>query len=214
MLGLVLTLLVVFGGVQASELYERNVNFLSASQSHSFLGLDRQRLFKRQEFAPPIDPSILNFTHGVASGDPAPTSVILWTRLAPQQDNDISNVTVEGPVELYNHDTEQYVEASTAPVCADYRIAIDEAFSSVVDSGRVYTTSEIDYTIKIEARNLSPFTRYYYHFSACDGGARSPVGRTKTLPAEDDDVESVRLAVYSCANWRMLPLGEIADKSN
>ncbi|TKX20144.1 putative PhoD-like phosphatase-3 [Elsinoe australis] len=201
MLSSVLTLLVAFSGVQASGLYERNVNFRSASQSHSFLGLDRQRLFKRQEFAPTIDSSILNFTHGVASGDPAPTSVILWTRLAPQQDNDRSNVTVEGPVELYNHNTAQYVEASTAPVCADYRVAIDESFSSVVDSGRVYTTSEIDYTIKIEARNLSPFTRYYYQFSACDGEARSPVGRTKTLPAEDDDVESVKLAVYSCANW-------------
>ncbi|PNS17899.1 Alkaline phosphatase D [Sphaceloma murrayae] len=200
MLGHAIALLWVVGGVHANELYERNVNFLSASQGHSFLGLDRQRLFKRQ-LAPPVDSTSLNFTHGVASGDPAPDSVILWTRLSPQQDNDRSNVTVEGLVELYDHDNEQYIETSTAPICADYRVAIDEAFASVVDSGRVYTTSEIDYTIKVEAKNLSPFTRYYYQFSACDGQARSPVGRTKTLPDPDDDADNVRLAVYSCANW-------------
>ncbi|KAF2224420.1 PhoD-like phosphatase [Elsinoe ampelina] len=186
---------------QASELYERNVNFLSASTRHSFLGLDRHRLFKRQDASPPSNTSGLNFTHGVASGDPASDSVILWTRLAPQLDNDRSNVTVQGLVELFDHNNEKFVEASEAPICADYRVANDEDFSSLVDSGRVYTTSEIDYTIKVEARGLSPFTRYYYQFAACDGQARSPVGRTKTLPAEDEDVESVRLAVYSCANW-------------
>ncbi|KAG8625018.1 hypothetical protein KVT40_006769 [Elsinoe batatas] len=174
-------ILLLAATAQASELYERNVNFLSASARHSFLGLDRHRLFKRQEFIPPSNVSNLNFTHGVASGDPAPDSVILWTRLAPQLDNDRSNVTVQGLVELFDHNNEKFVAASEAPVCADYRVANDEDFLSVVDSGRVYTTSEIDYTIKVEAKRQSPFTRYYYQFAACDGQTRSPVGRTKTF---------------------------------
>lgn len=56
---------------------------------------------------------MLNFTHGVASGDPYPNSVILWTRLAPMFDNDDSNVTVSGFVPLYNHDTSEYVAMSS-----------------------------------------------------------------------------------------------------
>ncbi|KAH7044618.1 alkaline phosphatase-like protein [Macrophomina phaseolina] len=189
------------GVISAESLYERNMNFLSPSENHAGLGLNTNKLYKRQLSALPIDASQLIFTHGVASGDPAPDFVILWTRISPDTDNDRSNVTVEGFVPLYSHETEQYVEMSEAPVCADYQVGTDEAFSTVVDSGKVYTTSEIDFTVKVEARGLSPFTTYFYQFTVCDSENRSPIGRTKTMPAADDEVSEVSLAVFSCANW-------------
>ncbi len=64
-------------------------------------------------------------------------------------DNDKSNVTVSGYVPLYDHDNDAYVAHSLSPVCVDYKVAKDKAFSSVVDSGRVYTSSDVDYTIKV-----------------------------------------------------------------
>lgn len=56
---------------------------------------------------------------------------------------------------------------------------------------------------KFEAGNLKPFTTYYYQFNVCDSSKTSPVGRTKTAPSQDSEVnENVKLAVYSCSNYR------------
>lgn len=104
---------------------------------------------KRNDPQSPWDPANLNFTHGVASGDPYPDSVILWTRISPVVDNDKSNATVTGYVPLYNHDTQEYVALSKAPICVEYKVASDEELSDVVDSGTIYTSSDIDYTVKV-----------------------------------------------------------------
>jgi alkaline phosphatase D len=71
----------------------------------------------------------------------------------------------------------------------------------VCSKGRAYTSSDVDYTVKVEAKGLSPFTRYYYQFNVCDSDKKSPLGRTKTAPAVDDHVANVGLAVYSCSNY-------------
>lgn len=56
---------------------------------------------------------------------------------------------------------------------------------------------------KVEAKNLQPFTTYYYQFTVCDSTNTSPLGRTKTTPEKDATVKSpVRIAVYSCSNYR------------
>ena len=73
--------------------------------------------------------------------------------------------------------------------------------TQVVNSGMAYTTSDVDYTVKIEATGLQPFTNYYYQFSVCGADKKSTVGRTKTTPNPDDDTSALNLAVYSCANW-------------
>ena len=98
----------------------------------------------------------LNFTHGVASGDPYPDSVILWTRAAPTAESDRSNVTVEGTVPLYSHDTDPYVRADPHPVCLEWSVFEHGDHGkqgpgprAVVASGRAYTTSDIDYTVKV-----------------------------------------------------------------
>ncbi|KAF2120145.1 PhoD-like phosphatase-domain-containing protein [Lophiotrema nucula] len=181
--------------------YTKNINYRSPSEHHPALGVSIHKVVKRNNPASPWDPSKLNFTHGVASGDPYPDSVILWTRIAPSSDNDKSNATVSGYVPLYNHDTEEYIAVSKAPVCVEYKVSTDKECGDVVDSGTAYTTSDIDYTVKVEAKNLKPFTQYYYQFSVCNSDNKSPLGRTKTTPEADDDVTSVGIAVYSCSNY-------------
>src|SRR5262245_974712 len=110
------------------------------------------------------------FRQGVASGDPLSTSIILWTRVtAPAQS------TPEGV----------------------WEVAADRAFRRVVMRGTTATGWERDFTVKIDATGLKPSTPYYYRFAAL--GERSPIGRTKTMPASD--AAHLRLAVASCSNF-------------
>lgn len=65
--------------------------------------------------------------------------------------NDAANVTVDGTVALYSHETEQYVEqAGNKRVCVEYKVATDKALGSVVDQGTAYTTSDVDFTVKVK----------------------------------------------------------------
>ncbi len=143
------SLLIVGYAALALASYDGNMNYQSPSRRHEALGVAVHKVVKRQAPGPAQNPSRLNFTHGVASGDPYPDSVILWTRIAPMADNDRSNVTVNGTAPVYNHLTEPYVNASTSPVCVDYRVSADRDFGDVADSGTAYTSSDIDYTVKV-----------------------------------------------------------------
>lgn len=182
--------------------YTGNVNYFSPSLHHPSLGVSINKVAKRSSAGSPWDPAQLNFTHGVASGDPYEDSVILWTRISPSSDNDQSNVTVSGTAGLYNHDTDFYVSQSSAPVCVDWKISSTDDFAETADEGTAFTSSDIDYTVKVEAKKLLPFTTYYYQFTVCGSENASPVGRTKTIPSKDSSVDTaIRLAVYSCSNY-------------
>lgn len=133
----------------ASASWSKNLNYRSPSERHPALGISIHKVVKRNEPGSSYDASTLNFTHGVASGDPYPESVILWTRVAPQSDNSQSNVTVTGYAALYDHENEKYVQISKSPVCVEYKIASDKKLTKVVDSGRVYTSSDVDFTVKV-----------------------------------------------------------------
>ncbi|KAI1411215.1 phosphodiesterase/alkaline phosphatase D precursor [Hypoxylon sp. FL1857] len=175
----------------ASAAFTGNLNYFSPSRRHASLGVSISKVAKRTSPNTPWDPSQLNFTHGIASGDPYDDSVILWTRAAPSSDNNGSNVTVSGYVPLYDHSTEQYVAKSDSPVCVDWRISTSKSFENIIDSGTAYTSSDIDYTVK----NI-------YQFNVCNSNNTSPIGRTKTIPSANDEVsEPVRIAVYSCSNY-------------
>ncbi|CAD0089661.1 unnamed protein product [Aureobasidium vineae] len=136
----------------ATASWDDNINFNSHSLQHRDLGLDIAKTQKRTGLVARRTANFsdrqLNFTHGVASGDPYPKSVILWTRLAHSLASDRSNVTVSGDVEFYNHETEEYIRASKHKVCTQWRIASDANLTCVVDESTVYTTSDIDFTIK------------------------------------------------------------------
>ncbi|KAL2356927.1 phosphodiesterase/alkaline phosphatase D precursor [Cryomyces antarcticus] len=186
----------------ASASWAGNLNYRSPSEHHPGLGISIHKVAKRNVAnATAFTPAQLNFTHGVASGDPYPSSVILWTRISPAFDDDNSNITVSGYVPLYNHDTAEYVKASNAPVCVNYKVGLDQNFTRVISSGTAYTSSDIDYTVKVEATGLEPFTRYYYQFNVCNSTNVSPLGRTKTSPAISDYVSKIGLAIYSCSNY-------------
>ena len=145
--------IVAFAGAAVAS-YANNLNYRSPSHNHPSLGVSIHKVNKRNAGSAPYDASKLNFTHGVASGDPYPNSVILWTRLAPKPDIVNDNSTVSGDVPLYNpvpiqEENEKPPPASTAPICAEFKIATDKALGNVVDSGKIYTSSDLDYTLKV-----------------------------------------------------------------
>lgn len=136
--------------------YGSNLNYRSPSHNHPSLGISINKVVKRSTSPTArYDASALNFTHGVASGDPYPNSVILWTRCSPMSDDVNDNSTVSGtaplynPVPIYDDHNETLPTASKQAVCLNWKIATDKALSDVKDSGVVYTSSDVDYTVKV-----------------------------------------------------------------
>lgn len=130
--------------------WTKNINYRSPSEHHPGLGISLRKVNKRNVPGTQYDASQLAFTHGVASGDPYPDSVILWTRVAPVALNNLSvdsNTTVSGYVPLYGHGPAQNV--STAPVCVQFKVSKTPDFKIVESSGTAYTSSDIDYTVKV-----------------------------------------------------------------
>lgn len=86
-----------------------------------------------------------------------------------------------------------------------------------VTSRTAYTSSDIDYTLKVEAAGLELFTQYYYQFTVCNSKNSSPIGRTKTTPKANDKTGTISLAVYSCSNYNFgffNAFGNLAKKNS
>jgi alkaline phosphatase D len=119
------------------------------------------------------------FGLGVASGDPRPDSVILWSRLAPTplSEGDRSGMPADR-------------------VDVVWEVATDERLRRVVARG--VATAEVDagHSVHVEAAGLDPATDYHYRFRV--GDWTSPVGRTRTLPAPGDVPDRFTLAVANC----------------
>ncbi len=94
-----------------------------------------------------------SFQHGIASGDPLPDGIVLWTRVT----------TPDG-----------------APADVAWAVAEDASMQNVVQRGTFRTDAERDFTVKVDVRGLGAGKTYYYRFET--GGVTSPVGRTKTAP--------------------------------
>nr|WP_257004526.1 alkaline phosphatase D family protein [Streptomyces sp. SA15] len=120
------------------------------------------------------------FLHGVASGDPLPDGILLWTRVTP--------TTEATPGSGLGPDTG-----------VEWVIAKDKALTNIVAKGSVTATAASDHTVKADVRGLQPATDYWFRFSA--GPTDSPVARTRTAPAADASVANLRFGVVSCANW-------------
>ncbi|MFG3306142.1 alkaline phosphatase D family protein [Streptomyces wuyuanensis] len=120
------------------------------------------------------------FLHGVASGDPLPDGVLLWTRVTPAPD--ALPGSGKGPA------TE-----------VGWEIAEDRSFTKVVAGGLTTATAATDHTVKVDVRGLIPATAYFFRFTS--GGTVSATGRTRTAPAADAAAPGVRFGVVSCANW-------------
>ncbi|MEV5319746.1 alkaline phosphatase D family protein [Streptomyces sp. NPDC052687] len=120
------------------------------------------------------------FLHGVASGDPLPDGILLWTRVTPTPE------AVPG--------------SGLGPdVEVEWTVALDAAFTNVVAKGSVTASAASDHTVKADVRGLAPATDYWFRFSAA--GTASPAARTRTAPAAGAAVANLRFGVVSCANW-------------
>ena len=125
------------------------------------------------------------FLHSVASGDPFPDSVVLWTRVTPTP--------------------EALPGSGLGPATrVAWEVGTDPDFSYTVTAGEVLSEAEHDHTIKVVAAGLAPAITYYYRFIVLDGpaaGAVSRTGRTRTAPAVEAEPERLRFAVCSCSNF-------------
>jgi len=120
------------------------------------------------------------FTLGVASGDPLPRSVALWTRLAP------APLSPDGGM-----------AAKRFPV--RWQVAEDERFRRVVRQGQATAAPELGHSVHVEAEGLRPGREYFYRFRA--GGEESPVGRTRTALAPGARPRRMLFAFASCQQF-------------
>jgi alkaline phosphatase D len=122
------------------------------------------------------------FTLGVASGDPLPTSVILWTRLA------VDPLAPDGSGGM----------ADDVPV--RFELSADDTFEDLLASGDATATAALGHSVHIDLQDLEPATAYHYRFRV--GEHTSPVGRTRTAPAADAEVDELRFAMASCQEFQ------------
>ena len=120
------------------------------------------------------------FSLGVASGDPLPDGVVLWTRLAPR------------PLEIGGG-------MKAEPVAVSWQIADDESMTRVVQSGTATARPEWSHAVHVEVTGLRPDRWYWYQFKV--GSEVSPKGRTRTAPTAEVLAARLRFAFVSCQHY-------------
>ncbi|MEV4282984.1 alkaline phosphatase D family protein [Actinoplanes xinjiangensis] len=120
------------------------------------------------------------FTLGVASGDPLPDGVVLWTRLAPR------------PLEPAGG-----LPKADFPV--RWQVAEDEGFGRIVKDGATTAAAAYGHSVHVDVRGLEPGRDYFYRFRT--GRHISPAGRTRTAPARTARPDRMRFAIASCQNY-------------
>jgi len=130
----------------------------------------------RTENAPTVTPAptgAVKFPNGVASGDPSPQTVVLWTRAVP-------------------------ADATRTAVTLTLQVSSSDDFASVVVEENLSAKAEDDFTARAVIADLAPDTFYFYRFIA--DGDPSLIGRTRTAPLPDAN-RTVNLALVSCQNY-------------
>jgi alkaline phosphatase D len=121
------------------------------------------------------------FSLGVASGDPLPDRVIIWTRLAAvptAPDGGLPPRIIE----------------------VEWQVALDERFHNVVRRGTAHADPALGHSVHVDVTGLSEGGWYFYRFRAL--GQLSPVGRTRTAPAPDAAAPRLRLATGNCQDFQ------------
>jgi len=122
------------------------------------------------------------FALGVASGEPLPDGVVLWTRLAPRPREAGGGLAPE-------------------PIEVAWQVAEDEAMTRVVQRGTAVADPAWAHAVHVEVSGLRPARWYWYQFKA--GTEVSPKGRTRTAPPADAAPERLRFAFASCQNFEI-----------
>lgn len=118
------------------------------------------------------------FSLGVASGDPLPDGVVLWTRLAP---NPLEDVGLSGIFSVA------------------WEVSEEDAFRKIVQSGVTLAHPELAHSVHVELNGLRSNRDYYYRFIV--DGIVSPIGRTRTAPLIGAKLDSFRFAVACCQSY-------------
>lgn len=129
-----------------------------------------------QSVVPPDFP----FRLGVASGDPLPDSVVLWTRLATDPFASLGGMN-----------------PGVVPV--QWQVAADEKFGRIVTRGVELATEFDGWSVHVDVKGLEPAREYFYRFLV--GAHASTVGRTKTAPAPGQSLGRLDFAWASCQKW-------------
>lgn len=146
----------------------------SANLVWPFLFLPRAEAADRE-----IRTSDYPFQLGVASGDPTPDGMVIWTRLAPD------------PLNGGGMPPED--------VRVRWRVATDPQMTRVVRKGDANAAHAWGHSVHVEVQGLEPNRTYWYEFSAA--GETSPRGRTRTAPAGHEMPDSFRFAFASCQHY-------------
>ncbi|MEP9412998.1 alkaline phosphatase D family protein [Gordonia sp. VNQ95] len=120
------------------------------------------------------------FTLGVASGDPLPDGIVLWTRLA------VDPLARAGGMGAASHRV-------------DWELAADEGMRIVLRRGTATATARGGHSVHVDVRGLAPATDYFYRFRAL--GETSRIGRTRTAPAAGSPTGQLTVAMASCQSW-------------
>ncbi|MCX7594636.1 MAG: PhoD-like phosphatase N-terminal domain-containing protein, partial [Fischerella sp.] len=115
------------------------------------------------------------FSLGVASGDPLPDGVVLWTRLAPDPLNGGGMVAKN--------------------IVVHWQVALDENMKKVVRRGKVLAIPELAHSVHVDVRGLEPERWYWYQFRV--GNEVSPIGRTRTAAASNSLIKQLNFAFVS-----------------
>lgn len=123
------------------------------------------------------------FGLGVASGDPSPDGFVLWTRLA------VDPLALDGAGGL------------SGPIAVRWEVSADETFRRPVLTGDTVASADWAHSVHVEIEGLQPNRPYWYRFIA--QGQQSPVGRTRTAPRHDAELDQLRFVVASCSHWEL-----------
>lgn len=126
------------------------------------------------------------FTLGIASGSPRDTSVMLWTRLAPEPLRGGGMPAGDVPVRL--------------------RVWADDAGKRLVRELDVIAVAEDAHSVHARVEGLEPGREYWYRFSL--GDYETVLGRTRTTSRT---APAARLAVASCQSWQSGHFAAYAD---
>ena len=120
------------------------------------------------------------FGLGVASGEPVPDGMVLWTRLLPEDPADAS-------------------ARWAGPLTVRWELADDAQFRRIAQRGTATALPELAHSVHVEVSGLQPGRWYHYRFML--GDAVSTVGRTRTAPAPNALEQRLRLVHASCQRW-------------
>jgi alkaline phosphatase D len=154
-------------------------SFLSGTASFAAAALLSSRLRGAVATSPRVPG--YPFSLGIASGDPLPNGIVLWTRLAPKPLDPDGGMSAE-------------------PVDVSWQIAADEKMSRVVQRGTATARPEWAHSVHVDVAGLEPARWYWYQFKV--GRDVSPIGRTRTAPPPDALPASVRFAFASCQRYQ------------